>query len=139
MKFVNRHRRAALLTGALLTAGTLFAPTAYADPGGGGVPGPGDPVPWPAPGGVSESDSNGCQGSEVRVDGNCIPGAGEQAAAGPQQEEQATGTTDAFENPVDNMPNINGDPCEGQWVSVVCYAEGNVAPVDPHSEISASP
>lgn len=139
MKFINLHNRSILLIGALLTGATLLAPSVYADPGGGGVPGPGEPVPEPAPGMVSDSNPDGCQGSEVRVDGNCIPAAGAPAENMEQSDEQESRTTDAFVNPVDNLPNINGDPCVGEWESVVCYAEGNVPQVDPHSEISTSP
>lgn len=133
--------RATLLAGAFLTAAALSAPIANAE---GGVPGPGEPYPVPVPGMQSEGSGNGCQGSEVRVDGNCIPAAGApivgmQANGETTANGQTTRTTEAFENPVDNVPSINGDPCAGQWESTVCYAEGNVAPVQPHSELSASP
>jgi hypothetical protein len=119
-------RRAMLLSAGLITAAALAAPPAYAE---GGVPG--EPFPAPSPGGMTDNAGNGCQGGEVRVDGNCIPGGGAQG--------EESRTTESWVNPADNIPNINGDPCEGAWVSTVCYAEGNVAPVQPHSELSASP
>lgn len=126
-------RRAILLSAGLITAAALAAPSAYAE---GGVPG--EPFPAPSPGGMTENAGNGCQGGEVRVDGNCVPsnaGSGTEVTG----TEQESRTTESWVNPVDNVPNINGDPCEGAWVSTVCYAEGNVAPVQPHSELSASP
>ena len=126
-QFVDISRRATLLTAGLLAAAALASPSASAE---GGVPG--DPFPVPTPG-MSDSSGNGCQGGEVRVDGNCIPAVGGMSSG------EESHTTDSFANPVDNMPSINGDPCSGAWESTVCYAEGNVAPVQPHSELSASP
>ena len=118
--------RATLTAASLLAAAALTAPLASAE---GGVPG--EPFPVPSPGGITETAGNGCQGGEIRVDGNCIPGGGPVSEQGR--------TTESYVNPVENMPNINGDPCVGAWVSTVCYAEGNVAPVQPHSELSSSP
>lgn len=130
MRFTHSSRGAALLTAGFIAAAALACPAAQAE--GGGVPGePGEPYPAPTPGMVNEGAGNGCQGGEIRVDGNCIPG-----ATGGGQESR---TTESFVNPVENMPNINGDPCAGAWVSAVCYAEGGGAPVQPHSELSVSP
>ena len=127
--FTDFLPRFTLLSAGLITAAALAAPIAYAE---GGVPGvPGEPFPAPSPGGITENAGNGCQGGEVRVDGNCVPGGG-----APGEESR---TTNAWVNPVENVPNINGEPCQGAWESTVCYAEGNVAPVQPHSELSASP
>lgn len=125
MTFTLLSSRATMLAAGLFAAAALASPAAHAE---GGVPG--DPYPAPVPGMVNEGDGNGCQGGEVRVDGNCIPGStnGEESR-----------TTESFVNPIENTPNINGDPCAGAWVSTVCYAEGNVAPVQPHSELSVSP
>lgn len=132
--FTDILGRAALLSAGLVTAAVLAAPAAYAE----GAPGEPFPVPSPGGGGMTETAGNGCQGGEVRVDGNCVPG---NAAPGTEVTgtEQESRTTEAWVNPVDNVPNINGDPCEGAWESTVCYAEGNVAPVHPHSELSSSP
>lgn len=129
MPFTELARRATLITAGLFAAAALATPAAYAE---GGVPG--DPYqPVPVPGMVNEGAGNGCQGGETRVDGNCVPGNG---TAGTEQESR---TTESFVNPIENTPNINGDPCNGAWESTVCFAEGNVAPVQPHSELSASP
>ena len=134
--FTDFLPRFTLFSAGLITAAALAAPVAYAE---GGVPGmPGEPFPAPTPGGITENAGNGCLGGEVRVDGNCVP-----SNAGPGTEVAGTGqesrTTNSWVNPVENVPNINGDPCEGAWESTVCYAEGNVPRVQPHSELSASP
>lgn len=128
-----------------LAAGVLLsiAPAASADP----VPGP-EPVPVPVP--TPDNGFAGCQNGEVMQDGNCVPNmtssTGEEGMAGPMPEaplrytDEHTSTTQSG-LPADLVPNINGTPCTGYWMSAACYAENqDRAPaVVPRSTLSASP
>ena len=132
---VVRRPALALIAG-VISAFALAAP-AYAE---GGVPG--EPLPAPgieAGGGMTSSAGNGCQGGEVRVDGNCVPGV--TTGELPMRDDQSS-TTGSFVNPVETVPNINGTPCEGAWVSTVCLEEadgGSPRAVEPRSTLSSSP
>ncbi len=129
----------------MLAAGVMLsiAPAALADP----VPGP-EPVPAPVPspgGGMA-----GCQNGEVMQDGNCVPNmtpvATDEAAEGPMPEaplrytDAHTSTTNSGV-PADLVPNLDGTPCTGYWMSGACYAmnEDSGPAVTPHSTLSDSP
>lgn len=112
-----------LLSAGLLTAcAALFiaAPSAVASP----LPEP-EPVPVPVPGqGLPEVDGDG----QIRISAPAVGPTG--------GESETTGV------PVDLVPNINGDPCDGGWESTVCYAEqqgDSPPPVQPRTSISSSP
>lgn len=114
------------------------APAALAEP----LPVP-DPVP--VPGG---SNSGGdCMAGEIMENGGCAsanttPATGnETRVAAPSVGGVRTSTTNSYVDPLHTVPNINGDPCTGQWESVVCYAmnSDNVPAVQPRSTLSSSP
>lgn len=52
-----------------------------------------------------------------------------------------TSTTNSYLDPMHTVPNLNGDPCTGQWESTACYAMNfDSAPaVQPRSTLSSSP
>lgn len=116
-----------LLAAGLLTAGVaLFAgaPAAVAAP----LP---DPEPAPPVGpvdGVPESAPAPGPNGQIDVTAPEVGGSEIQPGVpGP---------------PVDSVPNINGDPCTGEWESVVCYADQQGdSPVvtQPRTSISSSP
>jgi hypothetical protein len=134
-----------ILTGAVLAVGVMLsiAPAALAEP----VPNP-DPVPAPTPGAIG--GPAGCQGGEVMQDGNCVPNmtavTTDEDAEGAVPEaplrlsDEHTSTTQSG-LPMDLVPNINGTPCTGYWMSTACYAQGfNSGPaVVPKSTLSDSP
>lgn len=66
---------------------------------------------------------------------------GETRVSAPAVGGSQTSTTNSYLDPVNTVPNINGDPCTGQWESVACYAMHYDSPpeVQPRSTISASP
>lgn len=132
-----------ILTAGLLAAGVLlgFAPVAVAEP----VPGP-EPVPVPVP--APSGGASGCQDGEVMQYGNCVPdmtpvtGAAESAApeAPLRYTDDHTSTTTSG-LPADLVPNLDGTPCTGYWMSGACYAESQdgVPAVVPRSTLSDSP
>ncbi|WP_313673753.1 hypothetical protein [Mycolicibacterium sp.] len=133
------------LTGGLLAVGVMLsvAPAALAEP----VPNP-DPVPAPTPGSIG--GQGGCQGGEVMQDGNCVPNMTpvttdeDSEAAFPEAPLRLTDehtSTSQSGVPVDLVPNLNGTPCTGYWMSGACYAERfNSGPaVIPKSTLSDSP
>ena len=129
----------------VLAAGVMLsvAPLALAEP----VPGP-EPVPVPAP--APEGGASGCQDGEVIQDGNCVPNmtpvtTGE-GAVGPitdaplRYTDDHTSTTESG-LPADLVPNLDGTPCTGYWMSAACY-EMNLdkgPAVVPRSTLSDSP
>ena len=105
---------------ALVAAALATAPSALAEP----LPNP-DPVPVPGVGveGQTEASTGGVvSGGEARVS---APSVGTNSSA----------------DPLTMVPNINGDPCTGQWESTVCYAMHYDSPpaVVPRSTVSSSP
>lgn len=131
-----------LLTAGFFAVGAMLiiSPTATAQP----VPGP-EPIPVPSPpqvGGIA-----GCQGGEVMVNGNCVPNmtpVGDSAETAPEPPLRYSDTHSSTTQsgvPTDLVPNINGYPCTGYWMSVACYAENQDprAVVVPRSTISGSP
>ncbi len=138
-------RLARTLTTGLFSAGVMLAvsPAASAEP----VPGP-EPVPVPAPAPIE--GTAGCQGGEVMQYGNCVPDmtpvatdeGGVQAApeAPLRYTDEHTSTTQSG-LPMDLVPNLNGDPCTGYWMSGACYAmaQDRVPEVVPKSTLSDSP
>ncbi len=136
-----------IIAAGLLGAGSMLgiAPAASAEP----VPGP-EPVPAPAPAPASGNGFAGCQNGEVMQDGNCVPNmtsvTSDDGQAGPMPEaplrytDEHTSTTQSG-IPADLVPNINGTPCTGYWMSAACYAENqDGAPaVVPRSTLSSSP
>ena len=112
-----RFAAAAALAGA---AALFAAPVALAEP----LPNP-EPVPVPGVG-VQE-------GSGAAVGGTA--GGGEVRVSAP------TVTTNSYADPLNMVPNINGDPCTGAWESTACYAMNFDSPreVVPRSTISSSP
>ena len=136
----------------LLAFGLILgiAPTAAAQP----VPGP-EPVPVPAPpttesGSAAEGGSSDmCQSGEVMKYGNCIPAMAplntsvdEGVPEAPLRLTDSHSSTTQSGVPSDLVPNINGTPCTGYWMSVACYAEntGDSPPaVTPRSTLSSSP
>lgn len=137
----HRFMTTGLLAAAMMIA---MAPLAAAEP----VPGP-EPVPIPAP--PTGGDSDGlCQAGEVMHYGNCIPAmtpvntdpAGEAEMTVPLRLSESHTSTIESGLPSDLVPNINGTPCTGYWMSTACYAEnmGDSAPeVVPRSTFSSSP
>ena len=141
-----------IIAAGLLAAGVMLgiAPTAAAAP----VPGP-EPVPVPAPpttesGSATEGGSSSmCQNGEVMQYGNCIPAMAplsstvdEAVPEAPLRLTDSHSSTTQSGVPSDLVPNINGTPCTGYWMSVACYAEnmGDSAPgVTPRSTLSSSP
>lgn len=131
-----------ILIAGLLTTGAMLgiAPVAHAEP----VPGP-EPVPVPAPG--PETDGAGCQDGEVMQDGNCVPdmsppGGGDFSAPEPplRYTDDHTSTTQSG-LPADLVPNLDGTPCTGYWMSPACYEmnQSQGPAVVPRSTISSSP
>ena len=137
--------RSRLLTSGMLVAGVMLcvAPAALAEP----VPGPEPtPVPAPSPGGGMA----GCQNGEVMRDGNCVPNmtpvTSDEAAEGPVPEAPLRYTDDHTSTsnsgvPADLVPNLDGTPCTGYWLSGACYAQSldGAPPVVPRSTLSDSP
>lgn len=116
-----------LLTTAALAVATVAtvaasAATALAQP----LPVP-DPVPIPEPVVSGAEPAQPVTGGETRVAAPQV-GTGESS-------------TSSYEDPLNTVPNINGDPCTGAWESTVCYAMNfDSAPaVQPRSTISSSP
>lgn len=137
--------RTRLLAAGLFAAGAMLsvAPVAAAEP----VPGP-NPVPVPTP--PSFGDGGGCQGGEVMRDGNCVPNMtpvttdedDERAAPeAPLRYTDSHSSTSVTGVPTDLVPNLNGTPCTGYWMSGACYAEAqnNAPAVVPRSTLSDSP
>lgn len=133
------------LAAGFIVAGALLsiAPAAVAEP----VPGP-DPVPVPTPSIIG--DGGGCQGGEVMRNGNCVPNMtpvttdedDEQAAPeAPLRYSDSHSSTSVTGAPTDLVPNLNGTPCTGYWMSGACYAEAqdNAPAVVPRSTLSDSP
>ena len=136
----------------LLAFGLILgiAPTAAAQP----VPGP-EPVPVPAPPTTESGSAAGggssdmCQSGEVMQYGNCIPAMAplntsvdEGVPEAPLRLTDSHSSTTQSGVPSDLVPNINGTPCTGYWMSVACYAEntGDSPPaVTPRSTLSSSP
>lgn len=138
---------AASLTAGLLAIGALLgaAPAAHAQP----VPGP-EPVPVPSPSPPAGSGSSSlCQNGEVMQYGNCVPAmtplnstTDESVPEGPLRVSDTHTSTTQSGLPTDLVPNINGTPCTGYWMSTACYAEnmGDSGPaVIPRSTLSSSP
>lgn len=67
--------------------------------------------------------------------------AGEVRVAAPEVGGSQSSSTGSYLDPVNTVPNINGDPCTGAWESTACYAMNfDTAPaVQPRSTLSASP
>lgn len=132
-----------LLSAGLLTAGVMLAiaPTASAAP----VPGP-EPEPIPAPN-TGGGATGMCQGGEVMQYGNCVPAMtpvniGDEVPEAPLRISDSHTSTTSSGVPADLVPNINGTPCTGYWMSAVCYAENmgdSAPPVVPRSTLSSSP
>lgn len=116
----------------------LAAPAALAEP----LPGP-NPIPVPG-GPTSGSD---CMAGEMLVNGSCVsanesPATGnETRVAAPTVGGAQSSTTNSYVDPLHTVPNLNGDPCTGQWESTACYAMNfDSAPaVQPRSTLSSSP
>ncbi|TXI42525.1 MAG: hypothetical protein E6Q56_01195 [Mycobacterium sp.] len=121
-----------------VAAAFAAAPVALADP----LPGP-DPIPVPG-GPTSDSD---CMAGEVLRNGACVSAAtspatgNETRVAAPTVGGTESTTTNSYLDPMHTVPNINGDPCTGQWESAVCYAMSfdNMPAVQPRSTLSSSP
>lgn len=136
-----------LLTAAVVAAGVMLgsAPLALA---GNPVPGP-EPDPAPAPTeSASDPSTSLCQDGEVMKDGNCVPNMGPVTSdeAGAQAETPLRVTDDQTTTldsgmPANQVPNLNGTPCTGDWMSGACYAESQDpnASVEPRSTLSSSP
>ncbi len=112
------------LTAATLAVAALAASaaTALAQP----LPEP-EPVPVPEPAVEGVPAPAPVTGGETRVAAPQV-GTGESS-------------TSSYADPLNTVPNINGDPCTGAWESTVCYAMNfDEAPaVQPRSTISSSP
>lgn len=111
-----------LITGLLAAGAVLAAAPAQAQP---------LPEPEPVPVGPEQApppESPGAVPGEIRVSAPTVGGS-------------QTSTTDSYLDPINTVPNINGDPCTGQWESVACYAMHYDTPpaVQPRSSLSASP
>jgi len=114
------------------------APAVAAEP----LPGP-DPIPVPG-GPTSGTD---CMTGEILVNGACVsantsPATGnETRVAAPTVGGAQSSTTSSYLDPLHTVPNLNGDPCTGQWESTACYAMNfDSAPaVQPRSTLSSSP
>lgn len=129
---------------ALAVSALVFAPLASAQP----LPNPPEPgVPEPV------GSSTGCMEGEIFENGSCVSAMTSPATGGetriaapsvggvPTSTTSTTSTTNSYLDPMHTVPNINGDPCTGQWESVACYAMNfDTAPaVQPRSTISSSP
>jgi hypothetical protein len=124
------------------------APVAQAE-GEGGVPEP-EPVPVPRPDTDQASGSGGCQSGESLdpSTGNCVPAMtpiattqGDQPIEElqPRTTQDVTSTTNSGLG-ADMVPNINGYPCTGYWMSMACVeTSGDEVPVQPKSTLSSSP
>lgn len=134
-----------VLSAAVLAAGVMLsiAPAAHANP----VP---DPEPVPTPGLGGDGGGAGCQGGEVMQDGNCVPamtavgstaGGDDDPADVPLRYNETESSTTYSGVGADLVPNINGTPCTGYWMSMACAAsaEADVPGVRPHSTLSTSP
>ena len=127
-------------TAAWVAAAILSAPVAHAQP----LPNP-DPVPVPGAGGAESGGS--CMAGEVYANGACVSqsessaGGGQTNISSPSVGASQSKTTNSYVDPLYTVPNINGDPCTGQWESVACYAmHSDAAPaVQPRSTLSSSP
>lgn len=116
------------------------APTAVAAP----VPDP-DPVPVPQP--DSGAGFAGCQGTEVMQDGNCVPAMAPVVVGDEPTPEPPLRLSDDYTSttvsglPTDLVPNLDGTPCTGYWMSGACYAmtQDQVPAVVPRSTLSDSP
>lgn len=120
---------------AVLTAAALStASTALAEP----LP---VPTPVPSPG----TAGGGCTAGEVMENGSCIsvgsPATGGETRVAAPSVGGVTSTTNSYLDPMNTVPNLNGDPCTGQWESVACYAMNYDSPpaVQPRSTLSSSP
>ncbi len=122
-----------------------IAPAALAEP----VPGP-EPVPVPAPAPAPGGGVAGCQNGEVMQDGNCVPymapvtsseAAEESIPEAPLRYTDEHSSTSVSGVPADLVPNLDGTPCTGYWMSGACYAEtqDRVPAVVPRSTLSDSP
>lgn len=119
-------------------AAIVAAPTALAEP----LPGPN---PIPVPGGPNSGSD--CMAGEIMENGACVsantsPATGnETRVAAPSVGGAETSTTNSYLDPLHTVPNLNGDPCTGQWESTACYAMNfDSAPaVQPRSTLSSSP
>lgn len=143
-----------MLTAGVIAAGMLLgiSPVAAADPVllDNPVPGP-EPVPVPAPAPAPEPGPapSQCQDGEVMHDGNCVPNmsAADSEVGGAAMPEAPLRVTDDQTSsadtgvPADVVPNLNGTPCTGEWMSGACYAESMDpgGPVVPKSTLSSSP
>ncbi len=118
-------RNRILIAGVFAGAALWAAAPAVAEP----LPNP-EPVPVPGVEAESAPVTGGTGGGEVRVAAPQVGGGGEVRSA-----------TGGYLDPVNIVPNINGDPCTGAWESTACYAMNFDSPpaVQPRSEISASP
>ena len=135
-------KKFAKFAAALLAAGALSTtPAVWAEP----LPGP-NPIPVPGPGGYEQG--GGCVAGEVMENGSCVSPVvspatgGETRVAAPTVGGGAvTTTTNSSLDPMHTVPNLNGDPCTGQWESTACYAMNfDSAPaVQPRSTLSSSP
>lgn len=129
-----------LTAAALAVAALACAPTAAAEP----LPGP-DPIP--VPGVIGSGEGGGCVTGEVMRNGGCVSAVtspatgGETRVAAPTISGVESSTTNSYLDPMHTVPNLNGDPCTGQWESTACYAMNfDSAPaVQPRSTISSSP
>lgn len=142
-KFVDSAASAATMffvTAALAAVTLSTAATAVAEP----VPGP-DPVP--VPGVVGAEEGGGCVTGQVLKDDTCVSAVvspetgGETRVSAPTIGGVETSTTNSYLDPMHTVPNLNGDPCTGQWESTACYAMNfDSAPsVQPRSTLSSSP
>ncbi len=138
LKFAKLVAATALTAAALSTASA-----ALAEP----LPGP-NPIPVPGPGGYEQG--GGCVAGEVMENGGCVSAnvspatGGETRVAAPSVGGgggAVTTTTNSYLDPMHTVPNLNGDPCTGQWESTACYAMNfDSAPaVQPRSTLSSSP
>ena len=130
-------------------AGLLYSPPAAHAEGEGGVPAP-EPVPVPRPEAQEPGNSAGCQSGESLdpANGNCVPAMtpiattqGDQPIEElqPRTTQDITSTTNSGLG-ADMVPNINGYPCTGYWISMACVeTSGDEVPVQPKSTLSSSP
>jgi hypothetical protein len=139
----------ALAVAATPAAGVLYTPPVAHAEGAGGVPEP-EPVPVPRPEAQETGNSAGCQSGESLdpSTGNCVPAMtpiattqGDQPIEElqPRTTQYVTSTTNSGLG-ADMVPNINGYPCTGYWMSMACVeTSGNEVPVQPKSTLSTSP
>lgn len=138
--------RTRILTAGLLAAGLMLsaAPAAPAEPMP--VPDPA-PAPEPVPGAPLASAGTECANGEVMQDGNCVPkmspvaGDTGQPANAPLRETQTETTSITTGVGANEVPNLNGYPCTGDFQSMACIAAGNadMPAVQPRSTLSSSP